>query len=175
MFWPWKQFNSKLKEYYVVDNFLENSICDKILNQLSSLEFDNARQRINGRYNKELFISEHEVCYLLEKRISDFSINKMRVLKNSLPFEFYKYDKYDFIKPHNDASEDFGNNLKSNFTAIIYLNDDFEGGETNLITSGVSIIPKKGRLLLFTQSLLHEACIINSGTKYIYRSNWLIS
>lgn len=61
-------------------------------------------------------------------------------------------------------------------TALLYLNDDFEGGETEFPNLGLNIKPKKGRLLLWhnvgedamvpdTQSL-HAGKPVTNGTKH---------
>jgi hypothetical protein len=72
---------------------------------------------------------------------------------------------------------------KSYFTFLIYLNDDFEGGETRfymptedgMVARGV--VPKRGSVLVFPQgntcSLIHEGSAVTSGTKYVIRTDVL--
>ena len=51
------------------------------------------------------------------------------------------------------------------FSWIIYLNDDFEGGET--VIDGIKIQPKIGRLVLFSNGFYeHEVKEITKGTRY---------
>ena len=55
---------------------------------------------------------------------------------------FYKYNIGEYFKEHYDGDKIDGNK-KSFFTLLIYLNDDFEGGETNFIHYDRKIIKKK--------------------------------
>ena len=75
---------------------------------------------------------------------------------------------------HSDKPTKFISNQESNYTAIIYLNDDFIGGETYFTDKNVSINPKAGSLLLFQHQLKHEGKSVELGTKYIFRANWKI-
>jgi hypothetical protein len=77
------------------------------------------------------------------------------------------------------------NNERSIFTIILYLNDDFTGGETvfhNRPTDGTlpyvdqeisrigeTIVPKTGQVLIFNHDVLHEGLEVLQGTKYIIR------
>ena len=53
-------------------------------------------------------------------------------------------------------------------TFIWYLNDDFDGGETEFF-NGEKIIPKTGRLLIFPANWMyvHRGCIVKNKNKYI--------
>lgn len=59
----------------------------------------------------------------------------------------------------------------SQLTVLFYLNDGFEGGETNIVDYEVVIAPKKGSVLFFTHAILHEGCAVTRGTKYVLRSD----
>jgi hypothetical protein len=70
-------------------------------------------------------------------------------------------------------------------TFLIYLNDDFMGGETrfyfpDVAGSGLTargVIPRAGSVLVFPQAntaaLIHEGSAVESGTKYVIRSDVL--
>jgi predicted 2-oxoglutarate/Fe(II)-dependent dioxygenase YbiX len=50
---------------------------------------------------------------------------------------------------------------------ILYLNDDFEGGET-VFENETIIKPKKGRLLVFSNGIfLHKVNLITKGERYV--------
>jgi hypothetical protein len=53
-------------------------------------------------------------------------------------------------------------------TYLLYLNDNFEGGETEF-ACGKVIKPKKGKLLIFPSSppFVHRGCKVKSGDKYV--------
>ena len=52
---------------------------------------------------------------------------------------------------------------------MIYLNDDYGGGNTSFNT--ISIEPKKGMALIFLHNLEHEGSAITDGIKYVLRTD----
>jgi hypothetical protein len=165
----------KLKSVYIFKDFLQESDCKKIITFLNSNEFKQAHQFNSGRHNNELFTSDKKIIELIESKINKLKFDGRKILNHVVPFEFYKYEKFDFITAHVDSPIYFDTKLRSNYTAIIYLNDDFVGGDTFFVDLKYKINPVRGTLLLFEHHLLHEALRIELGTKYIYRSNWFVS
>jgi predicted 2-oxoglutarate/Fe(II)-dependent dioxygenase YbiX len=55
-------------------------------------------------------------------------------------------------------------------TALVYLNDDFVGGEIRFPKHGITISPRAGALLLFPSGCMypHEVLPITSGRRYTY-------
>ena len=69
-----------------------------------------------------------------------------------------------------------GNSGERRSTLMIYLNDDFEGGETEFEKIGLKIKPEKGKAILFwstddngktIDNSLHRGNKVISGTKMI--------
>jgi prolyl 4-hydroxylase len=54
-------------------------------------------------------------------------------------------------------------------TLMVYLNDDFAGGETSF--AEVAIVPHRGMALLFRHALFHEGRPVTRGVKYVLRSD----
>ena len=165
----------KRKSIYIFKDFLQESDCKKIITFLNSNEFKQAHQFNSGRHNNELFTSDKIIIELIDSKINKLKFDGRKIINYVVPFEFYKYKKLDYITPHVDSPVLFDSNLQSNYTAIIYLNDDFVGGDTFFVDLKSKINPVQGMLLLFEHHLLHEALRIELGTKYIYRSEWLVS
>jgi 2OG-Fe(II) oxygenase superfamily len=72
------------------------------------------------------------------------------------------------------------NNIKSYLTFLIYLNHDFEGGETKFYLPhhlARGVVPKAGSILIFPQgnlaSLIHEGAAVTKGVKYVIRTDVL--
>lgn len=98
------------------------------------------------------------------------------------------------FKPHNDwfyPTEDYWKLERKrggqrSWTAMAFLNDVEQGGETHFVNVGIKIQPKAGVLLLWNNALpdgtpnegtLHAGCPVEAGTKYVitrwYRTrNW---
>lgn len=70
-----------------------------------------------------------------------------------------------FYKPHFD----FGPETPRTISALLYLNDVEEGGETYFDQFDFSVTPKAGRLVLFPSTFpySHEARLPKSGNKYV--------
>jgi prolyl 4-hydroxylase len=58
---------------------------------------------------------------------------------------------------------------------MIYLNEDFAGGETTFPEWDVCITPKTGMMLLFRHELLHAGEAVTRGRKYVLRSDVMYS
>lgn len=76
------------------------------------------------------------------------------------------------ISQHIDGNVTFGDYM-SKYTILIYLNDDFEKGETILYVNNneISIKPKKNRILIMDQNLLHSGNKPINHPKYILRND----
>jgi prolyl 4-hydroxylase len=61
----------------------------------------------------------------------------------------------------------------SMLTLVFYLNDDFTGGETTFPELGKTIVPRRGRALLFQHRVLHEASEVTAGEKLVLRTDVL--
>jgi hypothetical protein len=120
-------------------------------------------------------------------------------------FRFYRYNIGDFFNPHTDGSwtgsrvingELIANaypHLYSQFSYLIFLNDDYEGGRTQFLVSKtdpnkpatsstdtniVSVNTPKGAALCFPHGMhplhcVHSSEPISVGTKYIIRTDIL--
>ena len=127
-------------------------------------------------------------------------------LTNSLLFNhsrwrFFRYGPHCVYRPHIDGSwpasriddkgqyecyshDGEGCTIKSYHTFLIYLNDNFQGGQTRfyvpkgdgtLVAYGIA--PKCGSVLVFSQgntaSLLHEGAAVTHGHKFVIRTDVL--
>jgi predicted 2-oxoglutarate/Fe(II)-dependent dioxygenase YbiX len=86
-------------------------------------------------------------------------------------FRFYRYKDGQQFKPHVDGSFKRSETETSKITLLIYLNEDFEGGNTTLVLEGEEIVPKEGMLFLFEQKIMHCGRPVTTGTKYVLRTD----
>jgi len=67
--------------------------------------------------------------------------------------------------------------LKTNFSLMIYLNDNFEGGATALWESEEAdskqfdVEPREGSVFIFDHRILHSGERVNNGRKYVCRTD----
>lgn len=71
------------------------------------------------------------------------------------------------MEAHTDINENKIYNLPIQYGCVIYLNDDYLGGEINYPDIGLSIKPKKGSLIVHKAKYLHEILEVKSGTRYM--------
>ena len=88
-------------------------------------------------------------------------------------WRIYRYDEGQYFGLHGDQSYLGDNGERSLLTLIVYLNDDYIGGETDFPELGERILPEPGKALLFQHMVLHEGCTVLRGTKYVLRSDVL--
>ena len=84
-------------------------------------------------------------------------------------FRFYKYQPGEQFKKHRDQSFIRNEIEASYFTFMIYLNDNYDGGETTF--NHLTIHPKQGMGLIFQHDLEHEGAPVIKGIKYVLRTD----
>lgn len=81
-------------------------------------------------------------------------------------FGINKYDVGVYMGPHVDSG--YGADDKSTVSMVIYLNDEYEGGEIEFPDHGISIKPEAGSAVVFPSvGCLHDPKPTISGTKYM--------
>jgi len=89
--------------------------------------------------------------------------------KISIRWYFTKYEYGGFIKEHSDGHVNIGSQ-SSTHTLLIYLNDDYKGGELKINNIG-SLHPATGSIIIMNSDLLHCVNPIIKGNKYLLRSD----
>lgn len=144
--------------------------------------------KIVGNDNPDTSIRKSRQCWLFKDK--DERIRKLfeRVgrLVNKNPhksedLQVVHYDATDFYKPHHDTCC-FGNCDKDPMvnerikTVIVYLTDNFEGGETHFPNLNLKLKPRRGDAVAFDtynmfgqcdKRALHEGLPVTSGVKNI--------
>jgi predicted 2-oxoglutarate/Fe(II)-dependent dioxygenase YbiX len=79
-------------------------------------------------------------------------------------FNFVKYNPGKYFKIHADH----GPYYTCTVSAVIYLNDDYEGGEIEFTRHGIKVKPDAGDIVIFPSNFVYEhaSCEVFSGTKY---------
>ena len=96
-------------------------------------------------------------------------------------WRFYRYGPGQTFKPHRDGSfMRIKSWEESQMTFMIYLNDGMVGGETRFFSDMeqafrqrpyLSVQPKRGMALAFIHSIWHEGAMVQSGLKYVLRTD----
>jgi hypothetical protein len=108
------------------------------------------------------------VAARVPRRLSD------RALAGANPrLRLYRYGPGERHGAHWDTVVELEGGVQSLLTLVFYLNDGFEGGETDFPELGQRIAPRVGRALLFQHRVLHEATEVLAGEKYVLRTDVL--
>lgn len=188
----------KQKDYKVfeIENFLSDEECDLIIKLAkqkgmiqSTVINDNGKNVIDlyTRNSKQTWLEDID-----NKLIKDLSniISKLTDIptEHQENLQIVSYEPSNYYKPHYDASYhpkvlpnmNYGVGPRL-YTFIIYLNDNFEGGETEFPELGLKVKPQKGKAILFQNinnqfdlipESLHGGCPVSSGTKWI-ANKWI--
>jgi predicted 2-oxoglutarate/Fe(II)-dependent dioxygenase YbiX len=92
---------------------------------------------------------------------------------------FYRYEVGQMFNWHYDGAFSRDSSEESHFTFMVYLNDDFEGGETVFARGArqmppnptLRVKPRKGQALLFHHPILHKGDTVSRGRKYVLRTD----
>jgi prolyl 4-hydroxylase len=126
----------------------------------------------NLRNNSRIMFSDELLAEKIWSKIQPFCIqnvgNSVAIGLNEM-FRFYKYEVGQKFKRHIDGSYQRNETEFSCYTLLMYLNQDFEGGET--VFGDIIIHPKIGSALIFKHQLKHEGKEILQGEKYVLRTD----
>jgi prolyl 4-hydroxylase len=183
---------------YIIDNFLSDEECDKLVNLAEETGFKAATVNIGGGMGKLMkdirdcdrcMIDDFKAAEIILSRIRDIlpKINEGGILSCvNQRFRILKYSESGKFETHIDGlfprdMDDYSE--RSVFTLHIYLSDsNGNGGETifydntgSLFEKGsesFACIPKKGRLAIFRQNdFAHCGSEVFSGLKYTVRTD----
>jgi hypothetical protein len=157
----------------VIHNFLTEEEIDYVLSDIESRPFvrfaaqkDNDGNALNymHRYNG-LPDRYNLVAKVKEEIYSLYGLEKEKIREKQTDLSVVEWTEGSYLSLHVD---DLGYITDNHLPVHIYLNDDYEGGELNFQTFGLSIRPKKGDMIVFPGNMHypHELTKILSGTRY---------
>lgn len=84
-----------------------------------------------------------------------------------------RYSEGEYFGLHTDSPFVARDGAMTKLSLVLYLNDDYIGGETLFPDLALEVRPEVGKILLFPPTLHHMSKPISRGTKYIVRSEVL--
>jgi hypothetical protein len=106
---------------------------------------------------------------VIHKCLSDY-VEKTNLTFGWIP-EFYKIQKYStgaYMGPHVDSIDKTADKSPT-ISIVIYLNDDYEGGNICFPEQGLDIKPEAGSMIVFPSypPYYHDPKPVTKGTKYM--------
>lgn len=140
-----EKITSKQDNVYVLKNFLEDKECDKYYNMINNIGYQPSNVEWEDR---TLDITEDLITTKVKKYLNKkFDLN---LKEQQTQIQNHHVNSALGMHVHNDP---YRGSVKYN--SLIYLNDDFDGGEF-VTRSGIKIKPEKGMLTFFnSQTVWH--------------------
>ena len=185
---------------WIVDDFIYEKDCDKLIsifNERKKLgqtydrltsENSNFLQKKDESLSLKIESDFHDwskeskslfgnLNTVVKKYVNEYGINTM--VSQNLKFDIAKVQKTLPSGGYHIWHVEKSNMLESANRVLVYtvyLNDDFEGGETEFLFQSVRCKPKKGRICLFPAAFpyVHRGNPPLNGEKYILTS-WIMS
>lgn len=175
---------------YEIPNFLTPDECKSIISssqnnlQTSYIYNGDGDDKIDpkDRLSQQCWLNDNDI---IANKISNLVADLTNTPKNHQePLQVVKYDKNGHFQPHYDAcngDSDFCKRMDSfigprYLTFLIYLNDDYTGGETVFPELNKTVKPETGKAVLFynvdktgqiLKDSLHGGLKIENGSKWI--------
>jgi Rps23 Pro-64 3,4-dihydroxylase Tpa1-like proline 4-hydroxylase len=114
---------------------------------------------------------EYADIYDIDNTMLDFAEHALRYPETT--YGINKYFEGQYMGPHVDWNE-FNSDIT--YTIVVYLNDDYEGGELFFVDPSIDIKikPKAGSIVMFPSNMpyLHQSCEITKGRKMLITHHW---
>jgi hypothetical protein len=155
----------------IINNFLNKREIQLLMSGIPNAKFSTfvaqkddkgeALVSLNRYYMKDIFKTIDKVK---KEVIKAYEVENIKAVEER-GISIVRWDKGSYLTLHAD---DLGYVPHNNIAVLIYLNDDYEGGEINFPTHDLCIKPEVGSLLIFPGSLNypHEVKEVLSGTRY---------
>ena len=173
----------------MVHGFLSADECKALIERSEAMSYDAALiARPSGparvtevRNNDRVIWDDSDQADALWQRLKDvippMFHNVWRASGLNERLRFYRYEPGQYFDWHSDGRFWRSQVEESHFTFMMYLNDDYEGGETTFRAvpdrpdEDLVVVPRTGMGLMFHHPLWHRGSEVLSGRKYVLRSD----
>jgi hypothetical protein len=173
---------------FLLHGFLSAEECAAHVARGEALGFEEASLGLEGvfreyRDNDRAILDDTALAAALYERARPHLVQEWmmrRVSGFGERWRYYRYAPGQKFKVHGDGSVRLPGGEESQFTFLIYLNDEgVEGGSTNFhLSSGGEVLkvrPRAGTALVFMHKHLHEGAEVTAGVKYVLRTDVMYS
>jgi len=172
-----------------IDDFLSATECDALIARSEAISYDVALiSRPSGparvaeiRNNDRVILDDPDLAGELWAKVDESVLPIFQKIWRPYGLNerlrFYRYEPGQFFDWHSDGRFWRSQEEESHFTFMIYLNDDYEGGETAFRAlldhpdEDLIVSPKRGMALIFHHPLWHRGSEVRRGRKYVLRSD----
>jgi len=138
-----------------------------------------SRIRTDVRNNERVMFDDPEFAQEVFLKARDHVPSEMhgrKLVGANERIRCYRYKPGMRFAAHADGAYVRNEEEMSFYSYLVYLNEDFEGGQTTFFTEPeIAIEPQTGWGLLFQHAIIHEGSEVTSGVKYVARTDLMYS
>lgn len=133
------------------------------------------------RTNERVTLSDPILAAEMFRRVRPFLPSDGEPVGADPSLRFYRYSGEQQFKRHKDGVAVGPDGARSRYSYLLYLNSDFDGGETRFTfvtkeagerrQETLDVQPETGLALLFEHDQWHEGRMVARGTKYVLRTD----
>jgi predicted 2-oxoglutarate/Fe(II)-dependent dioxygenase YbiX len=165
---------------FTIANFLSTEECLNYIKMSEDIGYEEAKITTREgaviikevRNNDRVIFDDENLATHLFNKVEPFlpkDLHDWELIGLNERFRFYRYTPEQYFKWHKDGNYCRNEKEISLLTFLIYLNNDYQGGETSF--NWDTIKPVQGMALLFPHRLTHQGSPVESGTKYVLRTD----
>lgn len=174
------------KELFTLAHALSPVECAKMIGMAEAQGFGDAPVTVGvNRYmmipdlrnNKRVMLDDPRLADSLWPRVKPYMperIGAYHPVGLNERFRFYRYESGQQFDWHRDGAFVRSDEEQSFLTLLFYLNDDCEGGTTDfkfVSDRDLRVMPQTGMGLVFSHPLYHRGAPVESGRKYVLRTD----
>ena len=162
--------------YQIWKNEIAFHICDAILQEFSTAEFEKGTVQISqNNFGHRINIRNNEAAFAPLKHILEYILFRYAIHSNKMAG--WHFDIIDFhesiqisryrLEEHYSGHIDsmvLDTGMQRKLTCILLLSDQFEGGELKILGEIVDF--KKGDVIVFPSFLFHEVAPVTKGERF---------
>lgn len=172
---------------FLIEDFLDTHECQQFTAQSEESGYEEATITGAGgvatlsseiRNNTRLILDDESLAARFCERAAPLLTQNWlgwELLSFNERFRFYRYDAGQTFNQHFDGAFSRNDDEQSQFTFLIYLNEDFVGGYTNFFDDDGAVThrvqPRRGTALVFWHPMIHEGATVTKGRKYVLRTD----
>ncbi|PJJ60979.1 prolyl hydroxylase family protein [Hymenobacter chitinivorans] len=174
------KYTALTNSIFLIEDFLTRQECLEYIALSETLGYElaavntaaGARVKPHIRNNSRAFYQSEDLATRLWDQVRPFvpaQLGPGHACGLNELFRFYRYQRGHQFRGHFDGSYQRSATEASCFTFMVYLNDNFQGGDTTF--RDLRVQPRQGMALVFLHSLYHAGSEVTQGVKYVLRSD----
>ncbi|MBU52272.1 MAG: 2OG-Fe(II) oxygenase [Deltaproteobacteria bacterium] len=177
------QVNHTIPYIFTQDDVLSKDECQQLIERIEEIGPSSAPinsiygevYRPSIRNNERIMFDDETLAQQLFNQVKDVlpkEVDGKTLLGANERIRCYRYKPGMQFAFHADGSFVRDEHERSYYSFLVYLNEEFEGGETSFLVEPETIItPETGMGLLFQHPIIHAGERVTTGTKYVVRTD----